>query len=73
MIIEVTQVLVQWKGSNISGKLWLHTDVFKSSTQSSKGTSLHRVNKGVEVENNETSFDYQSLRYTVNKRETTYR
>ena len=27
------------------------------------------MNKGVEVEHNETSFDYQSLRYTANKRE----
>jgi hypothetical protein len=43
------------------------TVVFKSSTQSTKGASLHHVNKGVEVEHNETSFDDRSLRYTVNK------
>jgi hypothetical protein len=49
-----------------------HTDVFNSSTQSAKGVSIHHVTKGVEVEHNETSFDYQSLRYTVNKRKTTY-
>jgi hypothetical protein len=63
-------VLVQEKGSNNLGELWPHSDVFKSSTLSTKGESIHHVNKGVEVEHKETSFDYQSLRYTVNKRET---
>jgi hypothetical protein len=48
------------------------TDVLKSSTLSAKGASIHHVNKGVEVEHNETSFDYRSLRYTINKRETDY-
>jgi hypothetical protein len=71
MITEVTQVMVQRKSRNNLGKLWLQTDVFKSSTQSAKGASIHHVNKGVEVEQNETSFDYRSLRYAVNKRETT--
>ena len=49
------------------------TYIFKYSTQFSKGAILHYVNKGVEVEQNETSFDYQSSRYTVNKYERTYR
>jgi len=30
------------------------------------------VNKGVQVEHTETSFDYWSLMYTINKYETTY-
>jgi hypothetical protein len=41
--------------------------------KSAKGASLNHVNKGVEVKHNETSFDYWSLRYKVNKHETTYR
>ena len=61
--------MVQWKGSNNSGKMRPHTDVFKSSTQSAKGASLHHVNKWVQVEHNVTSFDYRSLMYIVNKRE----
>jgi hypothetical protein len=55
------------KDRNNLGKLRLRADVFKSSTRSAKGASLHRLNKGVEVEHNETSFDYRSLRYTINK------
>jgi hypothetical protein len=31
-----------------------------------EGEILHHVNRGVEVKHNETSFDYVSLRYTVN-------
>jgi hypothetical protein len=44
---------------------------WRSSTLAIDGASLHHVNKGIEVEHNETSFDYQSLRYTINKHETT--
>jgi hypothetical protein len=39
----------------------------RSSTLTVDGASLHRVNKVVEVEHNETLFDYRSLRYTINK------
>jgi hypothetical protein len=44
-----------------------------SLTLFAKGASLHHVNREVDVEHNETSFDYWSLRYIVNKHETTYR
>ena len=44
---------------------------WRSSTLVVYGASLHHVNKGVELEHNETSFDYQSLRYIINKCETT--
>jgi hypothetical protein len=53
--------------------MWPHNDVFKSSTQFAKGASVHHVNKRVEVEHNETSFDYRSLMYIVNKYVTAYR
>jgi hypothetical protein len=60
------------KGKQQLRKVARHSEVFKSSTLSAKGSSLHHVNKGVEVEHDETTFDYQSLRYAVNKCETTY-
>jgi hypothetical protein len=44
-----------------------------SSTLSAKGASIHYVKKGFDVEHNETLFAYWSLRYTINKHETTYR
>ena len=50
----------------------ISTWIIKSSRQSTKGASIHCVNKGVEVEHNGTLFDYRSLMYTINKRETTY-
>ena len=40
----------------------LQANVFKYSTQSAKGANLHRVNQGIEVEHNETLFDYRSLK-----------
>jgi hypothetical protein len=43
-----------------------------SSTLTVDDASMHHVNKVVEVEHNETSFDYRSLRYTINKCETTH-
>jgi hypothetical protein len=45
---------------------------WSSSTLSVEGVSMHHVNKWVEVKHNETSFDYQSLTYTVKKHETTH-
>jgi hypothetical protein len=45
---------------------------WRSSTLAANGASLHHVNKGVEFEHDETSFDYRSLRYIVNKCETTH-
>ena len=33
----------------------------------------HHANKGVEVEHDGPSFDYQSLMYTVNRREISHR
>jgi hypothetical protein len=46
---------------------------WRSSTLAFDGASLHPVNKRVEFEHHETSFDYQSLRYIINKRDTTHR
>jgi hypothetical protein len=49
--------------------LVLHPEVF---TTICRGTSLHYVNRCVEVEQSETSFDYRSLMYTIKKCETTH-
>jgi hypothetical protein len=54
----------QQQNRNVATVSW------RSSTLSVEGASLHHVNRGVDVEHNETSFDYRSLRYIVNKRET---
>jgi hypothetical protein len=40
---------------------------FPRSSPNHHGTSLHYVNRCVEVENNETPFDYHSLMYTFKK------